>query len=632
MERLLIRGGTLINEGERFEGYVIVSGDRIETVGRSPYPYERFDGTEIDARGQWVLPGAIDDQVHFREPGLTYKADIRSESVAAAAGGVTSFMDMPNVKPPTVTGERLEEKFARAAETSVTNYSFYLGATNDNLDEIRRIDPARVCGVKLFMGSSTGNMLVNDDAALRAVFAESPVLVATHCEDEATVRAGMEKYAALYGDKLTAAMHPLIRSAEACYRSSARAVELATRYGADLHVLHLSTARELDLFDAGKPLGEKRITNEVCVHHLWFSDNDYASKGNFIKWNPAVKTETDREALRQGIVNGKADMVATDHAPHTLEEKQRPYREAPSGGPLVQHSLVRDARTQRPGHLSGRESRGEDVPCPGRPVPRIAEGISARGLFRRHRTGAPRRGMDRRSRQYPVQMRLVALRRSPVLASRHTHPHQRPYRLLRRENGPLVPGQSPRLRPITYRDVPALSPIFRPDRSSRPRFCIGTAAEPGLRPAISSCCDPETEKNGPHRSRCDRKRTNRNPDRDTGIGNIRPPGRAYIRTETPYGRSPAEVCPGNRRRYASPHRQPLPVLLFPPIPRSPAPNGFPETKPVTANDIGRKRKTRAAIPTARKHSSRRQPAETWKYIRCDFPRQGIRLLQKIETG
>ncbi len=340
MERLLIRGGTLINEGERFEGYVIVSGDRIETVGRGPYPHERFDGTEIDAKGQWVMPGAIDDQVHFREPGLTYKADIRSESIAAAAGGVTSFMDMPNVKPPTVTGERLEEKFARAAETSVTNYSFYLGATNDNLDEIRRIDPTRVCGLKLFMGSSTGNMLVNDDAALRAVFAESPVLVATHCEDEATVRAGMEKYAALYGDKLTAAMHPLIRSAEACYRSSARAVELATRYGADLHVLHLSTARELDLFDADKPLGEKRITNEVCVHHLWFSDSDYARKGNFIKWNPAVKTEADRDALRQGVVNGKVDMVATDHAPHTLEEKQRPYREAPSGGPLVQHSLV----------------------------------------------------------------------------------------------------------------------------------------------------------------------------------------------------------------------------------------------------------------------------------------------------
>jgi len=340
MERLLIRGGTLIDEGERFEGYVIVAGDRIETVGRGPYPHERFDGTEIDARGHWVMPGAIDDQVHFREPGLTYKADIRSESIAAAAGGITSFMDMPNVQPPTVTGERLEAKFARAAETSVTNYSFYIGATNDNLDEIRRIDPKRVCGVKLFMGSSTGNMLVNDETALRAVFAESPVLVATHCEDEATIRTDREKYEALYGDGLTAAMHPLIRSAEACYRSSARAVELAARYGTDLHVLHLSTARELDLFDADRPLGEKRITNEVCVHHLWFSDRDYARKGNFIKWNPSVKSEADREALRQGVVNGKVDMVATDHAPHTIEEKRRPYREAPSGGPLVQHSLV----------------------------------------------------------------------------------------------------------------------------------------------------------------------------------------------------------------------------------------------------------------------------------------------------
>ena len=340
MERLLIRGGTLIDGGERFEGYLVVAGDRIETVGRGPYPHERFDGTEIDAAGQWVLPGAIDDQVHFREPGLTYKADIRSESIAAAAGGITSFMDMPNVKPPTVTGERLEEKFERAAETSLVNYSFYLGATNDNIDEIRRVDPHRVCGVKLFMGSSTGNMLVDDDAALRAVFAESPVLVATHCEDEATIRANLKKYEALCEAGPTAAIHPLVRSAEACYRSSARAVELAARYGADLHVLHLSTARELDLFDAAKPLAEKRITNEVCVHHLWFSDGDYARKGNFIKWNPAVKTEADRQALRQGIVNGKVDMVATDHAPHTLEEKRRPYREAPSGGPLVQHSLA----------------------------------------------------------------------------------------------------------------------------------------------------------------------------------------------------------------------------------------------------------------------------------------------------
>ena len=298
-----------------------------------------LDGETIDAREQWVLPGAIDDQVHFREPGLTYKADIRSESAAAAAGGVTSFMDMPNVKPPTVTLGLLDEKFERAAETSVTNYSFYFGATNENAAEIERIDPKRVCGVKVFMGSSTGNMLVDDDRALASIFAQSPVPVATHCEDEATVRANMERFRAGYGDEITVAMHPLIRSAEACYRSSAKAVELATRYGADLHVLHLSTARELDLFDRG-PLSGKRITNEVCVHHLWFSDADYARMGNFIKWNPAIKSEADRDALRRGIADGRVDVVATDHAPHTLDEKKLPYLKAPSGGPLVQHSLV----------------------------------------------------------------------------------------------------------------------------------------------------------------------------------------------------------------------------------------------------------------------------------------------------
>lgn len=336
---LLIRGGTLFGDGERFEGYIVVRGDRIAEIGRGVYPHDRFDGTVIDAVGQWVLPGAIDDQVHFREPGLTYKADIRSESVAAAAGGVTSFMDMPNVKPPTVTLDLLDEKFERAAETSVTNYSFYFGATNENAAEIERIDPKRVCGVKVFMGSSTGNMLVDDDRALASIFARSPVPVATHCEDEATVRANMERFRAGYGDEITVAMHPLIRSAEACYRSSAKAVELATRYGADLHVLHLSTARELDLFDRG-PLSGKRITNEVCVHHLWFSDADYARMGNFIKWNPAVKSEADRDALRRGIADGRVDVVATDHAPHTLDEKKLPYLKAPSGGPLVQHSLV----------------------------------------------------------------------------------------------------------------------------------------------------------------------------------------------------------------------------------------------------------------------------------------------------
>ena len=336
---LLIRGGTVFGDGERFEGYVVVRGERIAEIGRGAYPHDRFEGETIDARGQWVLPGVIDDQVHFREPGLTYKADIHSESAAAAAGGVTSFMDMPNVKPPTVTLGLLDEKFERAAETSVTNYSFYFGATNENAAEIERIDPKWVCGVKVFMGSSTGNMLVDDDRALASIFAQSPVPVATHCEDEATVRANMERFRAGYGDEITVAMHPLIRSAEACLRSSEKAVSLAERYGGRLHVLHLSTARELSLFDRDKPLEQKRITCEVCVHHLWFSDADYARKGNLIKWNPAVKTAADRDALRAGLLDGAVDVVATDHAPHTLEEKERPYANAPSGGPLVQHSL-----------------------------------------------------------------------------------------------------------------------------------------------------------------------------------------------------------------------------------------------------------------------------------------------------
>ena len=340
MSGLLIRGGTIVNEGESYRGWIVVKDERIARTGRGDYPRPEFDGETIDAEGMYVLPGVIDDQVHFREPGLTYKGDLHSESIAAAAGGVTSYMDMPNVKPPTVTNALLEEKLERAAETSVVNYSFYLGATNDNIEQIRRLDPKRVCGVKLFMGSSTGNMLVDDERALRALFAESPVPIAAHCEDEPTVRADMERFRTLYGESgLTAAMHPLIRSAEACLRSSEKAVSLAERYGGRLHVLHLSTARELSLFDRDKPLEQKRITCEVCVHHLWFSDADYARKGNLIKWNPAVKTAVDRDALRAGLLDGAVDVVATDHAPHTLEEKERPYASAPSGGPLVQHSL-----------------------------------------------------------------------------------------------------------------------------------------------------------------------------------------------------------------------------------------------------------------------------------------------------
>ena len=341
MAKTVIHGGTIFNEGRRFEGYIEIANDRIVQVAEGPYPGPSPDENieRIDASGKWVLPGVIDDQVHFREPGLTYKADIHTESAAAVAGGVTSFMDMPNNKPATTTLSLLEEKFERAAQTSLANYSFYLGATNENLDEITRIDPKRVCGLKVFMGSSTGNMLVDDEKALAAIFAESPVLIATHCEDEATIQANMAAFKAKYGDQLTPQMHPLIRSTEACYRSTARAVELADRYGANLHVLHLSTARELDLFSNG-PLSTKKITNEVCAHHLWFCDEDYDRLGNRIKWNPAVKTAADRQALREGLLNGKVDVVATDHAPHTLEEKQRPFAQAPSGGPLVQHSLV----------------------------------------------------------------------------------------------------------------------------------------------------------------------------------------------------------------------------------------------------------------------------------------------------
>ncbi|MBQ4279433.1 MAG: dihydroorotase [Rikenellaceae bacterium] len=338
MSGMLIEGGRIVNEGRSFTGWLLVRDGRIAGMGEGAYR-EPFDGRRIDAAGRIVMPGVIDDQVHFREPGMTYKGDIRSESAAAVAGGVTSYMEMPNTKPAATTLDLLEQKYEIAARSSAANYSFYLGATNDNLREITRLDSRAVCGVKLFMGSSTGNMLVDDERTLAAIFAESPTLIATHCEDEATIRANMALYKEKYGDAVTPAMHPLIRSAEACYRSSAKAVGLADRYGSHLHVLHLSTARELALFDS-KPLADKKITNEVCVHHLWFSDADYARKGNFIKWNPAIKTAADRDALRAGLVSGRVDVVATDHAPHTLEEKRQPFLQAPSGGPLVQHSLA----------------------------------------------------------------------------------------------------------------------------------------------------------------------------------------------------------------------------------------------------------------------------------------------------
>lgn len=338
---ILIDNALIGNEGELYAGWLAIEGERIGAVGRGAVPEEVRAAAvrTVDVAGALVMPGVIDDQVHFREPGLTEKAEIRTEAQAAAAGGVTSYMEMPNTRPPATTLALLEEKYARAAEVSAVNYSFYLGATNDNLSEIERIDPQRVCGLKVFMGSSTGNMLVDNEQTLADIFRLSPVLVATHCEDEAAVKANMARARAAFGENVPVAMHPIIRSAEACYRSTAHAVELAHKYGGRLHVLHLSTARELTLFEQGVPVEEKRITNEVCVHHLWFSEGDYAERGNLIKWNPAVKSAADRDTLRAAVRSGLVDMVATDHAPHLLAEKQNPYLSAPSGGPLVQHSL-----------------------------------------------------------------------------------------------------------------------------------------------------------------------------------------------------------------------------------------------------------------------------------------------------
>ena len=306
--------------------------------------------------------------MHFREPGLTHKANIGSESRAAVAGGITTFMEMPNTVPNTLTQELLEEKYQRAAETSAANYSFYMGGSNDNLAEVLKTDPKTVCGVKVFMGSSTGNMLVDSRTTLEGLFSECPMLIATHCEDEPTVRANMEAYRNKYGEEVPMECHPQIRSEEACYRSSSLAVELATKHNTRLHILHISTARETELFDANTPLEEKRITAEACIHHLWFTDEEYTTKGSHIKWNPAVKTAADREAIRAAVNNNRIDVLATDHAPHTLEEKSNTYFKAPSGGPLVQHAL--------PALLAGRQrcvypgkGGGEVLPCGGHHVP-----------------------------------------------------------------------------------------------------------------------------------------------------------------------------------------------------------------------------------------------------------------------
>lgn len=340
-KKKVISRATIVNRGSSFIGDVFLNGSIIEkiiehTEGSVP----DYDGYEvIDARGLHLFPGVIDDQVHFRDPGLTYKGDIRSESKAAVAGGITSFMDMPNTLPNCLTQELLEEKYQHAAQVSLANYSFYMGASNDNLGEIVKTDPKKVCGIKVFMGSSTGNMLVDNEDTLSGIFSSAPTLVAVHCEDEDTIVRNNTYYYKEYGDEAPTSIHPKIRSTEACYLSSAKAVMLAKKYGTRLHVLHLTTEREMDLFENKLPLEEKKITAEVCVHHLWFSDGDYGKKGNFIKWNPAIKTAADKAALLEAVLSDKIDVVATDHAPHTLEEKERPYFKAPSGGPMVQHSL-----------------------------------------------------------------------------------------------------------------------------------------------------------------------------------------------------------------------------------------------------------------------------------------------------
>lgn len=338
MSTFLIKNAKIVNEGNIFEGDVLVENELITKIDTSISAKPNY--TVLDAAGSYLLPGAIDDQVHFREPGLTHKGTIASESRAAIAGGITSFIEQPNTVPNAVTQELLEQKYEIAAQSSYANYSFMMGGTNDNLDEILKTNPQNVAGLKLFLGSSTGDMLVDSSASLEKIFSNTNLLIAVHSEDESTVKENLQKYKEQYGDDIPVKFHPEIRSVEACYKSTERVIALAKKTGARLHVFHLSTAKELDLFTNKIPLEEKQITAEVCIHHLWFTDEDYATKGNFIKWNPAVKSATDRDALWKALLNDTIDVIATDHAPHTLEEKNQVYTKAPSGGPLVQHALV----------------------------------------------------------------------------------------------------------------------------------------------------------------------------------------------------------------------------------------------------------------------------------------------------
>jgi dihydroorotase len=338
MSTTLIKNATIVNEGKVFRANVLVENDIIAKISESEINTNA--DKIIDATGLYLFPGCIDDQVHFREPGLLHKGEIYTEAKAAIAGGVTSYMEMPNTIPNVFTQKLLEEKYERAKEVSLANYSFFMGASNDNIDEVLKTNPKNVCGIKVFMGSSTGNMLVDKRETLEALFSKCKLLIATHCEDEDIIKSNMALYKEIYGENVPMECHPLIRSEEACYKSSALAVELAKKHNTRLHILHISTAKELTLFDNKTPLKQKRITAEACIHHLWFSDEDYKTKGAFIKWNPAVKTSFDRDAILKGVLENKIDVIATDHAPHTLEEKKQTYFKAPSGGPLIQHSLI----------------------------------------------------------------------------------------------------------------------------------------------------------------------------------------------------------------------------------------------------------------------------------------------------
>ena len=347
----LIKNAKIVNEGSIMEGDILIEDNIIKEIDIS-ISVKSADVKVIDAEGNYVFPGMIDDQVHFREPGLTHKANIETESRAAIAGGITSFIEMPNTNPQTTTIEKLEEKFAIAAKSSYANYSFMFGGTNDNLEEILKLDPKAVAGLKLFLGSSTGNMLVDDPQVLEKIFSSTDMVISVHCEDEATIRKNLAKYTEEYGDDIPMELHPIIRSEEACYISSSKAIELAKKTGARLHVFHLSTAKETKLFSNKIPLKDKKITSEVCIHHLWFSDKDYKTKGTRIKWNPAVKKASDRDGLWKALLDGRIDIIATDHAPHTIDEKNNPYTKAPSGGPLVQHAFVALLEAHHQGKIS----------------------------------------------------------------------------------------------------------------------------------------------------------------------------------------------------------------------------------------------------------------------------------------